>query len=223
MPLAFSAPVEDPRGAPRLPLIFLQNLSFALARDPRAPWGPKPPGGENPRGTVPSATPEDPKNGAGPHDPAVGGDHGARRMAIRQAGCRNGDAEGRRLREEGNTSLRNLLLSTIFLAPALAVSHFRPETRQSRQSRRGFLRRSSDKARQCQALKRDSTDCGPAASDEASNPTDCWRAGWAAPTAAQRGTAPARGQAEAVADAMGITFYVVRNLKVTFSRCSATG
>jgi hypothetical protein len=37
-------------------------------------------------------------------------------------------------------SPHNLLLSTIFLAPALAVSHFRPETRQSRRSRRGFLR-----------------------------------------------------------------------------------
>ena len=68
--------VEDPLGAPRLPLIFLQNLSFALARDPaRHEDSPTP--GKTPRPRYRRPPRRTRKNGAGPRDPAGNGDPGA--------------------------------------------------------------------------------------------------------------------------------------------------
>jgi hypothetical protein len=50
------------------------------------------------------------------------------------------------------TSEQSFLKHLLF-APALRVSHFEPETRQSRASRRGSPRRASERTRPCEALK----------------------------------------------------------------------
>jgi hypothetical protein len=99
---------------------------------------------------------------------------------------------GARCREIGpvGISARHHNLGTIF--PAMAVSHFRPETRQTRRSKRGFLRPSSERARQCQALKTGQHRLRASGQRRSDQPSGCRRTGGTTATAVQCGAAPAR-------------------------------
>jgi hypothetical protein len=131
------------------------RIEFCSRQGPgRAMRAPLPPLGKTPGPRYRRPPPEDPKK------MALG-------LAIRQAVATLGLAGWRSCERPAGTGTQKAaacarraiqvapqpFVKHHFFAPALAVSHFGSETRQSRQSRRGFLRRSSDRARQCQALK----------------------------------------------------------------------
>jgi hypothetical protein len=137
-----SASVGTAWGAATSVNLFTE-FEFCPRQGPGRHEGSPTPAGENPRPPVPSATP------------------GGLGLAIRRAVATLGLAGWRSCERAAGTGTqkaaacarrairvtRNPLLSTIFLAPALAVSHFGTETRQSRRSWRGFPRQSG--ARRC--------------------------------------------------------------------------
>jgi hypothetical protein len=70
---------EPPGAAPTFGNLFT-DLASALARDPRAPLGPIPPGGESPGLRSRPGTPEDLDTSAGPRDPTREGGPRGRRL-----------------------------------------------------------------------------------------------------------------------------------------------